>query len=257
VANGSSNVLTSSNGTTWASSSLLPAATSNYSTILWDGSDWVVIDHGNYAVYKTSVSAGTSGWTTAVSAYTGPVLNNANGTAGTATPYCVNTSTGTIVGVQGVSNGSTFGSTGQSGEQPITIASTSQMTSTTYSCVQGCGPLWSPRVWWNGFCYILLISSLRGPNMYTSADGIKWNLTQLPLMPGGSIYPLQNTVGYGIGGDGSNIFSSSPVNTTTGGFVLLGGSGTISVKYLPTCTPSTQFCLPKEVGTPKSWIRAL
>ncbi len=257
VTGASSQVITSSNGTSWTSNaSLLPANISTSASIFWDGSNWIIIDHGNLAVYKTSVSAGTSGWTTSVAAYTGGVLATAS-TANVSTPYAINGS-GTIIGVQGTPF--VLSATIGASSPPLVSINTSQMSTTSWSSIQGCGSLVSPRVWWNGFCFILITSSQNASNMFTSVDGIKWNLTNLPG-PVIQWMPQTSSGNINIGGDGSNIITTAPVDSVTGKFVILGGktgaNPTNSIVFTPISTPSTQFCLPLEQGTPKSWIRAL
>ena len=237
------NTYYSSNGTSWTTSStVLGGALSLATTLHWDGTYWLIYDRSGFPIaQKTSVSTAASGWTT--------VITNTPYPSGGVFGYS-NTATISIA-----QNGSTLVATAP-GQPASVVTITSALSTYTIGTLpannfynSGSLPFSSQPIFWNGYCWVSYTYSMAnistanssGLSIYTSSDGLHWNYTG----------NLQNIQYFGSPSD----FLADPA---TGRFILFtDGNWQGTSAITPGCTASTQFCLPKTIGSPKSWIRAL
>lgn len=236
-------------GSTWTDhGAVLPTSMTN-AKLLWDGTNWVIFEEvtgttssGTWLVYKTSVSNGSSGWTSV----TIPPEKY-----GAVAGY--RRDTGEIITVSG----------------HMCQKSTGQLTTTSKQV-----SIFTPHpesVVWNGFVYVGFAElpawdsyggtrPLNGGVVLVSKDGLIWNPTPFPLLHGNVNSTIFVT---------SHRFaksSNSCVNPVTGdiGVVLHNRTDSFSnpsarhtalLKF--DFTVASQFCVPTLPGTVNNWIRAL
>ena len=244
------NVASSSDsGNTWTNhGAVLPAPLTN-GKILWDGTNWLVFEEitgttssRTWVVYKTSVSNGSSGWTTvalpaekygAVAAY--------------------RRDTGEIVTVSGHMCQKT------SGQLSFSAKQISMNTPHPESVI------------WNGFVYVGFaeISAwdtyntarpTNGGVVLVSKEGLVWNPVTFPLLHGNvnsTIFVASHRFAKSSNSCANPVTGDIAVvlHNRTDAFTSPSSRHTALLKF--NFTAGTQFCVPELPGTIPKWIKAL
>lgn len=216
----------------------LPAATGSNTSVIWDGTNWII----NYAgtmppsstspYYVTSVSTGASGWST----YVANIMKQG--------------------GAQAVTGAATNGSGTvlvASHANSFFYRTTNAFTNIKAVYPQGGFASSLKYPIYNGFSFIALDPSW-GINS-TSSDGLLWNAWASPI----NFLNMSSVNGYLMSINSGPGTVGAAIDPATGQFATISQmSGyQYSFLYAPATTLSTNFCLPSFMDGGKRWVKAL